>query len=301
LDTAYAVNLASEQLAAANGLQSLERLDSRFYGTQLEADAVAVASGIADTRSTSYITFAALSLMFTIIGIVLLRGDRRDERLMTNETAFLAAVARRADFETSLQRGLEMQPTEENAFGVLRQAMTTVAADVATEFLLADSSDARFRQVISTAPDADAECCVESPAECPAATTGQTRFFDDSRRIDTCPYLRDRDDAVWAVCVPVSLAGETNGVLHAQGGIATVPPDALAEDLELVGRKAGERISVLRVLGRSHTQAVFTAGFPGRRTLDAAGARPAAVTAVLERVEDVDDEDERVGGRDARR
>ena len=52
--------------------------------------------------------------------------------------------------------------------------------------------------------------------------------------------------------------------------VPTGPPDGLLPELELVARKAGERIGVLRVLGRTEAQAEADplTGFPNRRTLE---------------------------------
>jgi hypothetical protein len=254
-DPAYAPNLASEKAAAEEGLAALDLLESRFYGARLETDATAVAVGIGATHTAIYFAYGALAAVFIGLGLALMRSARRDERLMAHETALLADVALRADFETSLQRGMEMQPTEEATFGVLRQAMDAVAPGIAGELLLADSTHGQFGQILSTRPDINIDCNVGTPAACPAATSGDSRFFDDSRRIDTCPFLRNREDAVWAVCVPMILAGETTGVIRAQGDFADSPPDNIANDLELIGRKAAERVSVIRVLAHIGKQA----------------------------------------------
>ena len=103
-------------------------------------------------------SYATLALMLSIVGLWLMRGSRRDDRRMVTDAAAMQAEARYANLETSLQRGLEMEQTEEATYDVIAQALTIVAPDVPSEMLLADSSQAHFRQVFSTAPGADAAC-----------------------------------------------------------------------------------------------------------------------------------------------
>ena len=163
-----------------------------------------------------------------------------------------------------------MELTEEATYDVNAQALTIVAPNVPSEMLLADSSQAHFRQVFSTAPSADAACPVGAPGECPATLRGQTQFFKDSSLLDTCPYLRGRRDPVWATCVPIGIAGRTTGVLHMQQAVDTPPGDA-GRGWELVARKAGDRLGMLRAFARSETQARTDplTGLLNRRSLEA--------------------------------
>jgi len=70
--------------------------------------------------------------------------------------------------------------------------------------------------------------------------------------------------------VPVSIAGRTTGVIHAEGPVATPPHDEFTAELELVARKAGDRIGVQRVLARTEALAQVDplTGLPNRRTLE---------------------------------
>jgi diguanylate cyclase (GGDEF)-like protein len=153
---------------------------------------------------------------------------------------------------------------------VVQQALAEVAPDVPTELLLADAPDGNFRQVLFTDIDGDVGCRVGSPTDCPAARTGQTQLFRDSTRLDTCPFLRGQDVASWAVCVPVSIAGQATGVVHAQRPVTEPVPPGLDAKLQLVGRKTGDRLGVLRVLARSEAQAHVDplTGLFNRRTLE---------------------------------
>jgi diguanylate cyclase (GGDEF)-like protein len=87
------------------------------------------------------------------------------------------------------------------------------------------------------------------------------------------------------VCVPVSIAGKTVGVVHATGPDHHPPAGSTTADLELIARKAGERIGILRAFSRTEAQARTDplTGLLNRRSLEtavrdlAAEAHPYAV------------------------
>jgi diguanylate cyclase (GGDEF)-like protein len=166
-----------------------------------------------------------------------------------------------------------MEPNEEATYEVIQDALALVLPGRGAEMLVADSSRAHFRRVLAIdRADAAATCQVGSPSECPAANAGQTQRFPDSEKLDACPYLRHRlDEPLAAVCVPVSIAGQTVAVLHTARLRAD---DAIgsetARELELVARKAGDRITVLRVLARTEAQAHvdMLTGLLNRRSLE---------------------------------
>ena len=125
-----------------------------------------------------------------------------------------------------------------------------------------------------------------SPDDCPATNRGQTQTWASSTAIDTCPHLRDRvTGPCSAVCVPVSIAGKTVGVMHAIGKDHDPPHSSTSADLELIARKAGERIGIIRAFSRTEAQARTDplTGLLNRRSLEAAvrdltaEARPYAV------------------------
>ena len=269
-DPTFATTFAEQRDAAEQASGTIALIQSKFYDPAVRDDADEIVAGIAGTRTTEYVMYGALAMMFGGLGLWLTRSANRDEKLLESEAVRMRATARRADLETSLQRALEMVPTEESSFDVIGQALTQVNPDTSAEMLLADSSQAHFRQVLSVAPGKDTECRVGSPGECPATLSGQTSVFEDSSQLDACPFLRGRDDAVWAVCVPVSIAGRTTGVIHTQGPVALPRPDTIRE-VELVGRKVGERLGMLRAFARSETQAGTDplTGLLNRRSLEA--------------------------------
>jgi diguanylate cyclase (GGDEF)-like protein len=269
-DPAFAKTLADERGVAAQIAATLASLDTTVYAPAVARDTATIVQGINDARDVEYWSYAALGLMFGLVGLWLMQGARRDDRRMRIDAAAMKTEARYSNLETSLQRALEMELTEEATYDVIEQALTVVAPDVPSEMLLADSSQAHFRQVFSTAPAADAACRVGSPLECPATLSGQTQLFKDSSHLDTCPYLRGRSDRVWAACVPVSIAGRTTGVLHMQRALESPPGDG-GRGWELIARKAGDRIGMLRAFARSETQARTDplTGLLNRRSLEA--------------------------------
>ena len=268
---AYATTLAGERRESDNLSAALGSLESTIYIPITRGRAATIVSGINDTRHAAYLTFGALALLFSLIGAWLMRGARRDDRRMLADAISMQAEARYTRLETSLQRALEMEQTEEATYDVIAQAATIVQADTPAELLLADSSQAHFRQVFSTVRSADAACRVGGPGECPATTSGQTQRFESSSNLDTCPFLRGRTDEVWAMCVPVSIAGRTTGVLHVQRPVESLTPAETDRGWELIARKAGDRIGMLRAFARSETQARTDplTGLLNRRSLEA--------------------------------
>ena len=270
LDATYASNLASERAASTLGITLLYQIQTRFYDPVVHDTTRAVISDVSTGRLVILITTAAASLAFLGIGAVMVRRVRRDGQIAAREARTREVETRRNEIETRLQRALEMEASEDGTYDVIREGLRTVAEGRAVELLVADSSRAHFRQVLSTADDRREACRVAAPEECPAARTGQTRQWEDSSLLDTCPYLRNHPDQVWANCVPVSIAGRTTGVLHAQGPIDVPANEDLVPELEVVARKAGDRIGVIRVLARTEAQAQADplTGLPNRRTLE---------------------------------
>jgi diguanylate cyclase (GGDEF)-like protein len=269
---AYLTAFNREHDLATERLMILEKIRTRFYTPRIRQGFADVESSLADTRTWILATFGAVVMLLLAGSTVLLRGTLHEEQVSAAREREHHRERRRADLETQLQRGLEMEPTEESTYDVILAALVTVRPDHPVELLVADSSRAHFRQAVSTdSPGAAPRCPVISPADCPAASSGQTRFFLSSGRLDACPFLRNRDDkALSAACVPVSIAGISTGVIHTTGPDNEIPDATELSELELVARKAGERIGYLRVLARSETQAridVLT-GLFNRRSLE---------------------------------
>ena len=250
-DPAALAAVEAERSLWAQKQAVLVRLQEQFSGPAVRAAAQGVVDEMDSNRSGILLAWVGAMVTYLGVGIVLLRRSMRFDRRSAREAREHTIERRRAEAEAQLQRGLEMESSEEGASAVVRQALETLVPGQPVELLVADSSRAHFRQAVSTTDDGRGSCQVGSPGECPVANGGQSRFFGDSRDIDTCPYLRGKPDPVWASCVPVSIAGRSTGVLHAEGPVDEPADDELADELELVARRAGERIGVLRVLARA--------------------------------------------------
>jgi diguanylate cyclase (GGDEF)-like protein len=179
--------------------------------------------------------------------------------------------AERNELETRLQRSLEMARDENAALVLVGRALRDTAPGHPAELLVADSSRAHFRQATTTDEDGGPGCPVMTPGDCPAATWGQTQIWPSSTALDACPYLRDRPTGPCsAVCVPLSISGNTIGVVHATAPDGQPPSETTIARMELIARKAGERVGMLRAFARSETQAHTDplTGLLNRRSLE---------------------------------
>lgn len=237
-----------------------------LYQTRINA-AVTSADHQFGTGQRDLLIVSAIALIILVIGFDLrVRTVRRRDQVQIDES-------RRNDLESGLQRALEMARTEENCYALVHHAVQQSSTTLPSELLVADSSRAHFHQVTSTGPDGGPGCPVMSPDDCPATNRGQTQTWSTSGALDTCPHLRDRDTGPCAaVCVPVSIAGKTVGVVHATGPDHDPPDGSTTTDLELIARKAGERIGILRAFSRTEAQARTDplTGLLNRRSLESA-------------------------------
>lgn len=271
-DTAFRAALDTEIEFFERASRTLEQIDTRFYAPRIEAELLETSDGLDDTRFWTLVVFGVVLLGGLVNALLLLRGALNEEHVAKVRDRERERNERRASLETQLQRGLEMEPNEEATYEVIGAALAEVRGDSPTELLVADSSRAHFRQVHSTDPVGRGPgCSVTSPEDCPAASSGQTRLFLSSDRLDSCPFLRNREAGVMsAACVPVSIAGQTTAVIHTTNPAHELPDAEVLEELELVARKAGDRIGYLRVLARTETQARVDAltGLFNRRSLE---------------------------------
>jgi diguanylate cyclase (GGDEF)-like protein len=269
---AFDTALVYERELFEQALALVQKIDANFYVPRGEALLHQTRGGLSDTQTWILVVFGIVLAGGIVNALVLLRGALIEERVNRKRERERGVVERRANLETQLQRGLEMEPNEESTYEVIEAALGGVRTEHPVELLVADASRAHFRQVLST--DAEAMgpgCPVPSPAECPAAASGQTRIFLSARRLDACPFLRNREgDPCSAACVPVSIVGTATAVIHTTGPDNEPPEAEQLTELELVARKAGDRIGYLRVLARTETQAridVLT-GLFNRRSLE---------------------------------
>jgi diguanylate cyclase (GGDEF)-like protein len=182
------------------------------------------------------------------------RKATRVEHEVARKDAIQLALTDRNEFESRLQRALEMSKHEEPVFDLVAEALNEAARDHPAELLLADSSRALFRRVlVSDAMSGATGCGVVSPNDCPAAARGQTLIFPNSTAMDACPHLRGR--ACSALCVPVSISGNSIGVFHVTATDGVAPADSVRRDVEVVARRASERLAMLRAFELSNAQA----------------------------------------------
>ena len=268
------VAVATAALSQTNRerLVSLEQIRALY--AQREAALLKDADrGMSGLVTSMLLVLAGLGALWAPIIYVTMKGASTEERVLRSALLQRQETTRRAQLDSQIQRALEMTRTEDGAYGVVTEAMrTSLHPDQLGEFLVADSSRAHFRQVSGTGKDGDGPGCpVGGPADCPATSGGQTLVFPSSARLDACPWLRDRQNgACSASCVPVAIAGRTIGVLHVTGQPDAPPDETTVQDLELVARKAGERIGMLRAFARTETEARTDplTGLLNRRSLE---------------------------------
>jgi len=236
-----------------------------LYDARIAQDVHRASGGLATTRSQLLAT-AGIAMLIVLVGSVLiLRRLRRDARAVESQSY-------RSELETRLHRALEMAGDEQDVFGLVREAVATAEPDLGVEMLVADSSRAHLHQVASSNLSASAGCPVASPTECPAAIHGQSQIFEDSNALDACPYLKQNSGPPCSVvCIPVSIAGRAMGVMHATFEDLAAPSTQSVTTLELIARRAGERLSMLRAFARSEMQAKTDplTGLLNRRSLEA--------------------------------
>jgi diguanylate cyclase (GGDEF)-like protein len=197
----------------------------------------------------------AIGLAFAItVTTSMARKALRVEHEWTRREGEQLDLAHRTEFEARLQRALEMAKAEAPVFDLVAEALGVAAPELYGELLLADSSRAHFRQVLVSSADVDEMGCgVVSPEDCPAAGRGQSLVFPSSTALDACPNLRGRGCS--ALCVPVSISGNSVGVFHMTATEGSAPSDHVQRDVEVVARRASERLAMLRAFELSQTEA----------------------------------------------
>ena len=207
-----------------------------------------------------------IALVILVAAIVLARRTARRDHTKSRD-------ANRMRYSAELQEALELVTSENAAYLIVGRALREATPQLDVELLVADSSRAHFRRVIDSHDDGHQldGCGVVAPRDCPATVRAHTMLFPSSEMINACPYLRDRPSgALSAVCVPVSIAGRTIGVMHARGPDRMLPPKDDVEKLDLTARRAAERFALLRSFEKSETQAHTDplTGLLNRRSLE---------------------------------
>ncbi len=273
-DPALGATLLADQLATATQLQNaFETLETQSYIPAVSDAIVQLETEAGEAGTTTLRAVALILLLGAALTVLGYRRAARRERASSRRRADAAQVAAENALDTQLQHALDMADTEARVFRVIGRALNPDGGQPTADFLMAESSIAPFSHVLDDPDGHVSRCGVLSANDCPAAKTGQELVFVDSRALDACPHLLDRDVIPGAaVCTPVSIAGRAIGVIHEPALLAGPAPAHRTRVLEIVARKAGERLGALRAFARSETQARTDplTGLLNRRSLDAA-------------------------------
>jgi len=218
------------------------------------------------------LTFVSvLMLSIVVIGPLQALADHERQTTLDRERE-LRTQAERQDFHARLHRALEMAETEPACHFATGRALAVAAPDSAGELMLADSSQAHLKSVTGYSRDGILPACpVGSPQACPAVRRAQTLIFSSDEELDACPHLTGRRaEGCSAVCVPVSVAGRSIGVLHTLAAAHTVLEPSAITRLETIAELVGTRIGMLRVMEQTSLQAATDplTGLLNRRTVE---------------------------------
>jgi diguanylate cyclase (GGDEF)-like protein len=254
LRSPLSVQVATVERTAFNSLDAAYGVLQTKTSTMLDHEAKQVQSDSRTARN-GLLASIAFGIVFGVsITMIFARKAVRLEHDLAARDAVQARLTRRNEFEGRLQRALEMAKAEPPVFDLVTQGLADAAPGLYAELLLADSSRAHFRQVLVSPPaTTETGCGVLSPEDCPAASRGQAMVFPDSTAMDACPNLRGR--ACSALCVPVSISGSSVGVVHVTAIDGVPPADEITRDVEVVVRRASERLAMLRAFEVSQTEA----------------------------------------------
>jgi diguanylate cyclase (GGDEF)-like protein len=236
--------LPVEQIAASErdraDLQALIQL----YEDEDERELAALNGNLRRTDELVHAGAAGLAVLVVVGGLI---GMRLAGRVASDrqERAEAAAVT---EFEAHLIRGLELVEDEEGGFRVAADAAARVAPDAAVALLVADPAGSL--RSVSDEPS----CGVATAGRCPALRSGGPLQFPDSTALDACPVLAGAATTDCAVtCLPVSVAGRDTAVVTLTGPVGH--PPAVSAALQLLVRRVGERVTMLRAFARFEHQA----------------------------------------------
>jgi diguanylate cyclase (GGDEF)-like protein len=222
----------------------------------------ALAYGI--VTSVVILVFTALPLRYFLL------RERADttvrERLLSEESE-------RRQFEARLVRALDMTTDTTAAVDVAVEAIGLLSPNACGEVLLADSSRAHMQRVGGNEPEGCSTRCrceVATPHGCPAVRSGHAIRYEDSRLLDACPQLRQRGEDISALCVPVSVAGATTGVVHLVRPAGQPFAEREVAGITTVAEMTGSRISLVTAMAQSQLQASTDplTGLLNRRSLE---------------------------------
>ena len=188
-----------------------------LYQDQVDTSEASLAAAESQRAANVTRTTAVVIIVLLAAWTLAIRSSARRGRIIAAERHEREIEAARNELDARLQRGLVMATDEAACLDVVGMALRELDLE-RTEVLVADSSRAHFRQVVSPPGESPEGCGVATPNDCPAARTGQTQSFARSESIDACPYLRQHvKGSCSAVCAPINIAGIAVGVMSATG------------------------------------------------------------------------------------
>lgn len=155
-----------------------------------------------------------------------------------------------AEFESRLGRALSMVDDDHQALELAAKAAAEIEPDAVASIVLSDASGASFRAVAG-----ETSCGVTDPLQCPAMRAGAPMRFADSTALDACPLLAASSAAepCSVTCMPISVAGRDVALLQLTG--AAHDPPAMSGSVQLVVRRVGERITMMRAFAQVELRA----------------------------------------------
>jgi diguanylate cyclase (GGDEF)-like protein len=237
--------------------RDLGSLDERFTRA-IEVESAAARADADTTLWTALSAYGVALFAIVTVTIVAAKRARRREVETARSDAERARHADREQLASRMQRGLEMTRDESESFEVADAALRVAFDATPVELLVADSTRDHLHRVAGTTdgPAVGSSCAVTSPGDCPATRRNQTMQFAHNDALDACPFLRRRPGgACSATCVPIGVMGKSTGVVCAIGTPhQPADQDSIAQ-LELVARKMGERLTLLRSFARTNVAA----------------------------------------------
>ncbi len=270
----HAMLLRQTQDAFDRMRNHVQQLDDTLYEPR-----IAELVNRAELETTqSYWRLLASIVVAVLLTLVLItstvRTMRRQEFAIDRENADRVQQNKRQTFEARLHGGLNMTQDESAALRLVEHVIAEMTPGLYAEILLADSSRAHIQQAAVTKSSGCVEgCTVGRPSDCPAVRCGHRLTFQTGAQFDACPYLKNRAGGNRsAVCVPLSIMGQTVGVLHATAPEHQLPSEEQIFILDQVASKSGERLGMIRALNRFEAQASSDplTGLMNRRSIEAA-------------------------------
>ncbi|MBL9141107.1 MAG: GGDEF domain-containing protein [Phycisphaerae bacterium] len=242
---------ASVEAAYVAAQSQMGEFVERELRPTLFARAGAMRDVVAGMRAESLIPIGLVTLAGCALSVIVARTVR-------DQNVAARVIQDRQGFDARITNAMSMVQDENQAMRLIESVIEEIHPGLPAAVLVADSSRAHLHQTATTAAAESCNplCSVRSPAHCPAVRRGFEIAFSSSKSFDACPHLRNRSTGdCSAACVPITIAGQHVGVLHA----VTPENKPLSSDqvtlLTVIAAKAGERIGVIRAFSQSEDQA----------------------------------------------